>query len=69
MSAGQSEFTKPNADDVLHTSATFSRNFYAAIAAMKSGDIKAEDYAQVLLDRATRLGSLNAFRVLRPDTV
>lgn len=41
----------------------------AAIAAMKSGDIKAENYARVLLDRATRLDSLNAFRVLTPDTV
>ena len=36
---------------------------------MKRGDIKAEDYAPVLLDRATRLDSLNAFRVLTPETV
>src|SRR5262245_458339 len=41
----------------------------AAIAAMKNGDIKAEDYARALLDRATRLNSLNAFRVLTPETV
>ncbi len=41
----------------------------AAIAAMKSGALKAEDYARVLVDRATRLDSLNAFRVLTLDTV
>lgn len=40
-----------------------------AINAMKNGDIKAEDYARALLDRATRFESLNAFRVLQRDTV
>lgn len=32
-----------------------------AIAAMKRGDLKAESYAQTLLDQAERLGFLNAF--------
>ena len=41
----------------------------AAIAAIKNGDMKAEDYARALIDRATHLNSLNAFRVLAPDTV
>lgn len=41
----------------------------AAIAAMQRGDITAENYARALLDRAAVLGSLNAFRVLTPDTV
>jgi mandelamide amidase len=40
-----------------------------AIAAMVLGDIKAEDYARTLLDRADRLQALNAFRVLIPDAV
>ena len=41
----------------------------AAVAAMTRGDLKAEDYARALLDRAARLQSLNAFRVLVPETV
>ena len=36
----------------------------AAVTAMRKGDIKAEDYARALLDRAQRLESLNAFRTL-----
>jgi Asp-tRNA(Asn)/Glu-tRNA(Gln) amidotransferase A subunit family amidase len=40
-----------------------------AIAAMVRGDVKAEDYARALLDRAERLHALNAFRILAPDTV
>ena len=35
-----------------------------AVAAMRNGDIKAEDYARALLDRAAELQSLNAFRTL-----
>jgi indoleacetamide hydrolase len=41
----------------------------AAVAAMKSGDIKAEDYATALLARADEAKSLNAFRTLHPQTV
>jgi mandelamide amidase len=40
-----------------------------AVAAMARGDIKAEDYARALLDKAQRLQALNAFRVIEPDTV
>ncbi len=40
-----------------------------AVAAMQSGDIKAENYAAALLDRAKHLSSLNAFLTLRPDEV
>ncbi len=40
-----------------------------AIGAMARGDIKAEDYARALLDRSSRLGTLNAFRVLVADAV
>lgn len=35
-----------------------------AVTAMRNGDIKAEDYARALLDRAKSLVSLNAFRAL-----
>lgn len=41
----------------------------AAVTAMRNGDIKCEDYARALLDRAQRLESLNAFRTLRPEMV
>lgn len=41
----------------------------AAVAAMRNGDLKAEEYAAALLDQATRLASLNAFRTLRAETV
>lgn len=41
----------------------------SAVSAMRNGDLKAEDYARALLDRAQRLARLNAFRALRPDAV
>jgi indoleacetamide hydrolase len=40
-----------------------------AVAAIRRGDIKAEDYARALLDRAQQLASLNAFRTLDRETV
>jgi mandelamide amidase len=40
-----------------------------AVAAMRSGDLRSEDYARALLDRASRLATLNAFRTLEPDRV
>jgi indoleacetamide hydrolase len=36
----------------------------AAVQAMRNGDMKAEDYATSLLDRAQALANLNAFRTL-----
>src|SRR6202043_1542710 len=36
----------------------------AAVTAMRNGDLKAEDYARALLERAQHLESLNAFRTL-----
>jgi indoleacetamide hydrolase len=44
-------------------------NATTAVAAMRNGDIKAEDYARALLDRAQRLASLNAFRILDREAV
>src|ERR1700722_20793906 len=41
----------------------------AAVEAMQRGDIKAEDYARALLDRARELSHLNAFRTLNPEMV
>ena len=41
----------------------------AAVEAMRDGDIKAEDYARTLLDRAQELASLNAFITLNRDMV
>jgi indoleacetamide hydrolase len=41
----------------------------AAVAAMRNGDIKAEDYARALVDRAQQLASLNAFRTLDREMV
>src|SRR5262245_5876267 len=41
----------------------------AAVARMRNGDIKAEDYARALLDRAQRLERLNVFRVLDREKV
>ena len=49
--------------DLVELSAT------AAVAAMRNGNIKAEDYAKALLDRAQQLASLNAFRILDRETV
>ena len=40
-----------------------------AVAAMRNGDLKAEDYARALLNRADALQSLNAFRTLDPERV
>src|SRR5262245_14970562 len=40
-----------------------------AVAAMREGDVRAEDYASALLDRARELAHLNAFRTLDPDSV
>ncbi len=40
-----------------------------AVAAMRNGDIKAEDYARALLDRARSLEKLNAFRALDREMV
>jgi indoleacetamide hydrolase len=41
----------------------------AAVAAIRNGDIKAEDYARALLDRAQQLARLNAFRTLDREMV
>jgi indoleacetamide hydrolase len=41
----------------------------AAVTAMRNGELKAEDYARALLDRAQRLESLNAFRTLDREGV
>src|SRR5688500_3115579 len=41
----------------------------AAVTAMRNGDIKAEDYARALLDRAQSRESLNAFRTLDREMV
>jgi mandelamide amidase len=41
----------------------------AAVGAIRDGDIKAEDYARALLDRAQQLASLNAFRTLDREAV
>jgi mandelamide amidase len=41
----------------------------AAVEAMRNGDMKAEDYARALLDRAQAVANLNAFRTLDRDMV
>ena len=41
----------------------------SAVEAMRNGDMKAEDYARALLDRAQVLANLNAFRTLNRDVV
>jgi len=41
----------------------------AVVTAIRNGDIKSEDYARALLDRAQQLASLNAFRTLNRDMV
>lgn len=41
----------------------------AAVTAMRNGDLKAEDYARALLERAQQLESLNAFRTLDKELV
>jgi indoleacetamide hydrolase len=40
-----------------------------AVAALRSGELRAEEYADALLARAERLSDLNAFITLRPDEV
>ncbi len=40
-----------------------------AVAAMRKGEIKAETYAQALLDRARALAGLNAFRSMNRELV
>jgi mandelamide amidase len=44
-------------------------NATAAVAAIRNGDIKAEDYARALLDRTQQLANLNAFRSLDRNAV
>jgi Asp-tRNA(Asn)/Glu-tRNA(Gln) amidotransferase A subunit family amidase len=41
----------------------------AAVEAMRNGDIRAEDYARTLLDKAQEFESLNAFRILDHEMV
>src|SRR5262249_39637616 len=41
----------------------------AAVEAMRSGALKAEEYAAALLDRAEQLERLNAFRALDRESV
>jgi len=41
----------------------------AAVEAMRNGDMKAEDYASALLDRAQAVANLNAFRTLDRNMV
>jgi mandelamide amidase len=41
----------------------------SAVQAMRNGDIKSEDYARALLDRAQALANLNAFRTLDREIV
>ena len=41
----------------------------SAVQAMRNGDMKAEDYARALLDRAQALANLNAFRTLNREMV
>jgi len=41
----------------------------AAVEAMRKGDIKAEEYARALLDKAQELENLNAFRILDREMV
>jgi indoleacetamide hydrolase len=60
------DFCAPNQNrdaDMTELSAT------AAVEAMRKGDIKAEDYARALLDKAQELDSLNAFRTLNREMV
>ncbi len=41
----------------------------AAVSAMRKGELKAEDYANALLNWAERWQDVNAFRTLRPESV
>lgn len=40
-----------------------------AVAAIRAGELKAEDYAAALLDRVARLTKINAFLTIRPNEV
>jgi len=51
------------------TAALAMLNAVDAVAAMRSGELRAETYANALLKRAGRLARLNAFRTLHPDEV
>src|SRR5262249_9577963 len=53
----------PAAAEILELTAT------AATALMRTGELRAEDYARALLRQAEQCKSLNAFRTLAPDTV
>ena len=55
--------SSPARSDLIELSAT------QAVAAMRSGAVSAEIYAQTLLDRAMHLQRLNAFRALSPADV
>jgi Asp-tRNA(Asn)/Glu-tRNA(Gln) amidotransferase A subunit family amidase len=50
-------------------SALTDLNAVDAVAAMRNGDLQAEDYANALLNRAAELQSLNAFRTLDREMV
>jgi indoleacetamide hydrolase len=57
--------SKPRAGDSFLT----NLSAVAAVAAMRSGDLRAEDYAAALLQRATRLADLNAFLTVKPEQI
>ena len=40
-----------------------------AVTAMRKGELRCEEYARALLDRATALANLNAFRILDRERV
>lgn len=61
--AGGVEGSKSTHHDLNELTAT------QAVAALRNGDIKAEDYAEALLARADGLRVLNAFIALHPDEV
>jgi mandelamide amidase len=62
-SGAQPSPPNPNAQTLTELSAS------SAVAAMRKGDLKAEDYATALLAQAERWKDLNAFRALDPDSV
>ena len=57
--------TAPSRNDAALTQLSAT----AAVSAMRKGELKAEDYANALLDWAERWQDLNAFRTLRPESV
>lgn len=58
----------PCGSDDRHAQLT-SLSAVAAVAAIRNGEVKAEDYAEALLERAARCADLNAFCILRADEV